>query len=124
MRGAPSGDSPGEIVKALVRLIPRGKATSYGVVGRAATALRRPIGGARTVAWILASLKGNDDTPWYRVVGAGGVILLPDRRGATQKSRLQKEGVRFVKEKIAPECLIDEFELFGLAQTTRAKRPG
>lgn len=107
----PDEESPGTVVKALVHRIPIGKASTYGAIGRAASALGRPIGGARTVAWILASLKGTDDTPWHRVVGASGVILLPDRRGATQRSRLQREGVRFVKGKLAPSLLMDEGEL-------------
>lgn len=87
--------SSGEIVRGLVRRIPRGRVATYGTVGRAAILGGRPIGGARTVAWILASLKGADAVPWHRVVGAGGRILLPDRRGATQRSRLRKEGVAF-----------------------------
>ena len=87
--------SSGDIVRALVRRIPRGRVATYGTVGRAAILAGRPIGGARTVAWILASLKGSDAVPWHRVVGAGGRILLPDRRGATQRGRLRQEGVVF-----------------------------
>jgi methylated-DNA-protein-cysteine methyltransferase-like protein len=105
---------PAAIVKHIVRRIPAGRAASYGTVGRAAVALGRPIGGARTVAWILASLKGKDETPWHRVVGAGGRILLPDRRGAHQAGRLRREGVRFVKSAIAPRCLIGEAELLAV----------
>lgn len=90
-------ESVGAIVRALVHGIPTGRVATYGTVARAAAALGRPIGGARTVSWILASLKRRDDTPWHRVVGAGGVILLPDRRGGLQKSRLRSEGVRFTK---------------------------
>ncbi len=103
--------SPTALVKHVVSRIPRGRAASYGTVGRAAVSLGRPIGGARTVAWILASLKGRDNTPWHRVVGAGGRILLPDRRGAVQASRLRAEGVRFAKAAIEPRYLIGEAEL-------------
>jgi methylated-DNA-protein-cysteine methyltransferase-like protein len=109
--GGSQDSTPGDIVKSLVHRIPAGRAASYGAIGRAAIALGRPIGGARTVAWILASLKRGDDTPWHRVVGAGGVILLPDRRGALQKSRLKAEGVRFSKSAIEPRFLIGESEL-------------
>ena len=104
-------DSVGVIVRGFVRRIPRGRAATYGTIARAAVMNGRPIGGARTVSWILASLKAGDDTPWHRVVGAGGVILLPDRRGALQTSRLKRDGVRFKKGVIEPGHLIGEGEL-------------
>ena len=106
-----SDTSVGAFVRSLVRRIPKGRAATYGTVARAAVACGRPIGGARTVSWILASLKAGDDTPWHRVVGAGGVILLPDRRGALQMSRLKREGVRFAKGVIEPRHLADEAAL-------------
>lgn len=112
-------ETPAATVKRLVCGIPAGRAATYGTVGRAAAAFGRPIGGARTVAWILASLRGKDDTPWHRVVGAGGVILLPDRRGAVQKNRLKRDGVRFRKAAIEPSCLIDEAALLTLLQRRR-----
>jgi alkylated DNA nucleotide flippase Atl1 len=107
----------GAVVKRIVGRIPAGRAATYGTVGTVAIALGRPIGGARTVAWILASLKGKDKTPWQRVVGAGGVILLPDRRGALQAARLRREGVVFSKGVIAAPCLMDVAAL--LARLTR-----
>jgi len=102
------GQSIGVIVRGLILRIPRGRVATYGTIARAAQLEGRPIGGARTVSWILASLKVGDDTPWHRVVGAGGVILLSDRRGARQKSRLQGEGVRFTKGLIEPGHIADE----------------
>lgn len=115
--------TPAAIVKNIVHRIPAGRAASYGTIGRVAAAIGRPIGGARTVAWILASLKGKDDTPWHRVVGAGGVILLPDRRGALQASRLRGEGIRFLKGAIEPARMIDEIALLARVQTPARKRP-
>jgi len=105
--GVSEDATPGAVVKRIVGRIPAGRAASYGTIGRVATAFGRPIGGARTVAWILASLKGKDKTPWHRVVGAGGVILLPDRRGALQAARLRREGVAFSKGVIEEGCLMD-----------------
>lgn len=98
--------STGDVVRALVGRIPRGRVATYGAVGRAAVIAGRPVGGARTVAWILASLKGTEAVPWHRVVGAGGRILLPDRRGATQRRRLREEGVVFTGDVIEPARLI------------------
>lgn len=119
----PEGATPAALVKYIVSRIPVGRAATYGVVGRAAAAFGRPIGGARTVAWILAALKGRDHTPWHRVVGASGRILLPDRRGALQASRLRREGVRFVRAEIEPTCLIGDAELLAvLARRRRAPR--
>ena len=115
--------TPAAIVKSIVHRIPAGRAASYGTIGRVAAAIGRPIGGARTVAWILASLKGKDDTPWHRVVGAGGVILLPDRRGALQASRLRGEGIRFLRGAIGPARMIDEIALLARVQTRARKRP-
>ena len=106
-----SDDSPGAIVKSLIERIPAGRVATYGTIGRAAVTAGRPVGGARTVAWILATLKAGAKTPWQRVVGAGGVILLPDQRGARQMSLLRKEGISFVKGKIPPAFLIDEIDL-------------
>ncbi|MEO5762154.1 MAG: MGMT family protein [Vicinamibacteria bacterium] len=115
-------ESPSSIVKALVHRIPTGRVASYGVIGRAAAAMARPIGGARTVAWILASLKRGDDTPWHRVVGAGGIILLPDDRGAKQRTRLHREGIHLVKGKVPAPCLIDENDLLADHPRSRRKR--
>jgi len=118
----PEDAPPAALVRHVVGGIPAGRAASYGTVGRVVAAVGRPIGGARTVAWILASLKGRDKTPWHRVVGAGGRILLPDRRGAVQASRLRGEGVRFGKAAIELRCLIDEAELLSLLLGRRRAR--
>ena len=107
-------NTPTAVVKRLVKATPRGRAATYGAVGRVAAALGRPIGGARTVAWIIAALKGADDTPWHRVVGAGGVILLPGRRGAFQAGRLLDEGVRVRAGRLDPSRLLDEFRFLSL----------
>lgn len=111
-------ESVGATVCDLVRLIPRGRVATYGTVARAALLGGRSIGGARTVAWILASLKGRDDTPWHRVVGAGGVIKLPDRRGALQTKRLKGEGIRFTKKGVIENHhLADEALILGRVPT-------
>jgi methylated-DNA-protein-cysteine methyltransferase-like protein len=115
-----SSDLPvGAIVKRLVQSIPKGNATSYGAIARAATVIGRPIGGARTVSWILATVNAKENIPWHRVVGRDGLILLPDRRGALQASRLRKEGVRVVKGVVEPAFLMDGAEL--VVRATRSR---
>jgi methylated-DNA-protein-cysteine methyltransferase-like protein len=75
---------------ATIRLIPRGRVTTYGDV---AYASGFP-GMARQVAW---ALHGCDSSvPWQRVVGAGGRILLTGEHGFVQRMRLHSEGVAFV----------------------------
>lgn len=74
---------------AQIRRIPHGKVATYGDIAYAAG---HP-GMARQVAWALhASPRG---TPWQRVVGAGGRILLTGEHGFEQRMRLQAEGVEF-----------------------------
>lgn len=96
-----------DLVKGIVQRIPRGRVATYGTVARVAISAGRPIGGARTVAWILASLGGREHTPWHRVIGAGGRILLPGHRGARQVRRLKTEGVRFSNGIIVPQAPLD-----------------
>ncbi len=114
--------APGEMVKRIVGGIPKGRAATYGTIGRVAGAIGRPIGGARTVAWILASLKRQDTTPWHRVVGAGGKILLPDRRGALQRSLLKKDGARSLGAALDPAQLVDETALLQMLLRGRSAK--
>lgn len=79
-----------ENIQAVVRRIPRGRASTYGEVARAAG---YP-GAARQVAWALQSASAAG-IPWQRVVGAGGRILLPGESGLHQRFLLEMEGVAF-----------------------------
>jgi len=69
-----------------VRRIPKGKVATYGEV---AAASGHP-GCARQVVWALRAGKA---VPWYRVLGAKGMIRLPGEAGLEQKLRLRMEGV-------------------------------
>jgi len=73
----------------MVAKIPKGKVATYGSVAEAAGFP----GNARRVAWALRDTDGR--LPWFRVLGAGGKILLPKDAGAEQRLRLQAEGVEF-----------------------------
>ncbi len=76
-------------MRAVVAKIPKGKVATYGAVAEAAGFP----GNARRVAWALRDTDGK--LPWFRVLGAGGKILLPKQAGAEQRLRLAAEGVEF-----------------------------
>ena len=81
----------------VVKKIPRGCVTTYGVIARLAGAPRT----ARHVGWALAALHGKPNgVPWHRVLGSrgagyAGISLPDDAGGALQKKKLRAEGVRF-----------------------------
>lgn len=81
----------------VVRRIPRGRVTTYGVV---AVRAGRPRG-ARQVGHALAALRGTaHDVPWQRVLGAGPrglarISLLDPVGAAVQRRLLEREGVVF-----------------------------
>ncbi|MEM7348709.1 MAG: MGMT family protein [Chloroflexota bacterium] len=83
-----------EQVYAVVRLIPKGKVTSYG---RIAQMLGRPRG-ARAVGYALNGLKGSAehaDVPWWRVVNAAGKISIGNREATANRQAiiLRAEGI-------------------------------
>jgi len=81
-------------VLAVVRRIPRGRVATYGQVAALAGHAHAP----RLAGYALHALPAGTDVPWHRVVGAGGRLSLgrlsPDG-AATQRLRLELEGVRF-----------------------------
>jgi methylated-DNA-protein-cysteine methyltransferase related protein len=81
-------------IRSIVAKIPKGKVATYGSVAKAAGFP----GNARRVAWALRNSDGK--LPWYRVLGAGGKILLPREAGAEQRLRLEAEGVTFRRGKV------------------------
>lgn len=83
-----------EQVYAVVRLIPKGKVTSYG---RIASMLGRPRA-ARAVGYALNGLKDSPEhaqVPWWRVVNSAGKISIGNREASANKQaeRLREEGV-------------------------------
>jgi methylated-DNA-protein-cysteine methyltransferase-like protein len=84
-----------EQVYALVRLIPRGKVTSYG---RVAQMLGRP-NAARAVGYALSALKDHRqqyaNVPWQRVVNSQGRISIVSRETSAQRQAelLRQEGI-------------------------------
>jgi len=82
-----------ERIYAVVRQIPPGRVSTYGqvaaIVGGGCT--------ARQVGYALAALKAGDrSVPWQRVINHRGEISLRSGEGgATQRQRLEAEGVEF-----------------------------
>lgn len=82
-----------EAVWALVRRIPRGRATSYGAL---AAYLGSPRA-ARGVGYALSALPSDTDVPWWRVVNRLGEVSIKGAPGlpALQRALLEGEGIRF-----------------------------
>jgi methylated-DNA-protein-cysteine methyltransferase related protein len=79
-------------LRGVIKKIPRGKVATYGQIAALAG---NPMA-ARQVAWLLHSSSRKDKLPWQRVINGSGRISLPRGRGyETQKTLLQKEGVKF-----------------------------
>lgn len=87
-----------EQVWALVRLIPRGKVSTYGQIGK----MLPPPNGVELEAysafaprWVGAAMANcPDDVPWQRVINSQGKIS--ERPGADrQRLLLEQEGVKF-----------------------------
>ncbi len=90
-------------VLAVVAAVPEGRVTTYGTIGRHLGAT------ARQVARVLASFTDEESAtlPWFRVVGANGVIstMKLGAVGRKQVARLREEGVA-----VTPRNKIAEFE--------------
>lgn len=83
-----------ERVLAIVRAVPEGKITSYGVVATYAGSPRA----ARAVGTVLRTRVGpTSDVPWQRVVNAAGRISFRGDTGRAwlQRQLLEAEGVCF-----------------------------
>lgn len=84
-----------EQVYAVIRLIPKGKVTSYGRIAAMLDAPR----GARAVGYALRALKykRNDPSyagiPWHRVINAQGQISVPEFGKQIQAALLKEEGI-------------------------------
>jgi len=81
-----------ERAREIIRQIPPGKVTTYGIVAAGAG----NAGGARQVARILHSSSKTHGLPWHRVVNrAGKIALAPGRGYEIQRDLLLAEGVSF-----------------------------
>jgi len=80
-------------IHAIVRLVPRGRVTTYGRVAAQVEGCT-----PRMVGWAMAAVPDGSDVPWQRVVnGRGMVSPRADGSGAERRQRwlLEREGVKF-----------------------------
>jgi methylated-DNA-protein-cysteine methyltransferase-like protein len=98
-----------EAIWDVVARVPRGCATTYGAVARAAGLPGR----ARLAGYALRHMPSEMHLPWHRVVGAGGKIVFPPRSNAhrEQARLLRSEGVEVKRGRVAGAAMIDLEEM-------------
>lgn len=84
-----------EKIRKAVSLIPKGKVSTYGLIGKSAG-----VKDARIVGWAIWGNK-NPRIPCHRVVNKNGFVAEKFSLGGwqEQKKRLKKEGIEFLGEK-------------------------
>ena len=102
----PSSKSPGkterdnffDLVFQVVRLIPKGRVTSYGAIAQC-LGLKS---GARMVGYAMASAHGIPNLPAHRVVNRQGVLTGKHHFGnpATMQALLEAEGIPVSNDKV------------------------
>jgi methylated-DNA-protein-cysteine methyltransferase-like protein len=94
-----------EAIWQVVCAIPRGQASTYGAVARAAGLPGR----ARLTGFALRVAPRKLNLPWHRVVGAGGRIVFPSgsREHREQARRLRAEGVTVTAGRLARSALTE-----------------
>jgi methylated-DNA-protein-cysteine methyltransferase related protein len=73
----------------LIKTIPRGQVTTYGLLAKAL----KIRGGARTVGHAMAATPSGEGIPWHRVVAAGGRLIIREPIASKQRKLLESEGV-------------------------------
>ena len=88
-----------EDVYAVVKLIPKGRVTSYGAI---ASYLGTRMS-ARMVGWAMNAVHGLPEIPAHRVVNRQGLLTGKHyfKTPTTMQKSLEKEGVKIVKDKVA-----------------------
>lgn len=80
----------------LVKLIPRGRVTTYGSLARAL----RLRGGARAAGRAMAATPSGKGVPWHRVVGERGKLLIREPYASLQRKLLASEGVTLQESRV------------------------
>jgi methylated-DNA-protein-cysteine methyltransferase related protein len=94
----------------LVKLIPRGRVTTYGDLAKSL----RLRGGARAVGYAMAATPRGRGIPWHRVIGAGGKVTMPEPYASLQRRLLATEGVPIEGARI-------DMKLYAWSPKSRAK---
>ncbi|MBL7864884.1 MAG: MGMT family protein [Cyclobacteriaceae bacterium] len=87
-----------EDVYEVVKLIPKGKVTSYGAIARyLGTGMS-----ARMVGWAMNAAHAQKGVPAHRVVNSQGLLTGKHHFGSptAMQDRLAKDGVKVVKDKV------------------------
>ena len=82
----------------VVKLVPRGRVTSYGAIARyLGTGMS-----ARMVGWAMNACHGLPDVPAHRVVNSQGLLTGKMHFGSptTMEKRLTRDGVKVAKDKV------------------------
>lgn len=82
----------------VVKLIPKGRVTSYGAIARyLGTGMS-----ARMVGWAMNAAHGQRGVPAHRVVNSQGLLTGKHHFGSptAMQDRLAKDGVKVVKDKV------------------------
>jgi methylated-DNA-protein-cysteine methyltransferase-like protein len=97
-RAVSDSADPSATILAVVRRIPRGRVSTYGIVAERAGLPRR----ARLVGRVLSTLPANSAVPWHRVVAAGGRVAFPAGSAAhrAQCRQLGGEGVATLRGRV------------------------
>jgi len=95
----PKGDNFFKDVYAVVKLIPKGRATSYGAI---ANYLGTKMS-ARMVGWAMNAAHSQKSVPAHRVVNRNGLLTGKHHfeKPHTMQRLLEKEGIQVVNDKIA-----------------------
>ena len=91
---AESKQNSQERVWQIVHQIPKGKVAAYGQIASLAGIPRH----SRLIARIMSGLPYDNRRPWHRVINSQGRIT--NRAEARQQSRLEKEGVTLINERV------------------------
>jgi len=93
-----------QMVFEVVKLIPSGRATSYGAIANYLGAKRS----SRMVGWAMNSAHSNPEIPAHRVVNRNGLLTgkMHFNSPSLMQELLEKEGIKVVDDKIENFTLI------------------
>lgn len=79
-------------IYSVVRMIPSGKAATYGQISRIAGRCS-----ARNVGYAMSSVPFGSDIPWHRVINSRGMVSIRSGggEGSAQRQLLEGEGILF-----------------------------